>query len=170
MLCMLGHFTACPTNDVDVGSIIVPFSRGRGIVQCSPSLCIVRCSFSPASGRLSTLTPRPSYRTPLPSLFLLLLVTRPPARLPRRANPLSSPLFPTLPLAQEAHHVRAYLHSMNRLCIPSTPPPLPVICAPPPFATIRYPWSLLFFFIPILLAYGAELRNPVDLVKLGSSV
>ena len=34
----------------------------------------------------------------------------------------------------------------RRLCIPSTPPPLPVICTPPPFASIRYPWSLLFFF------------------------
>ena len=47
-----------------------PFSRGRSIIPHSPSLCTVRFSFSPTSGRLSTLSPCPSYRTPLPlSLF-----------------------------------------------------------------------------------------------------
>ena len=65
-----------------------PFSRGRGIVQCSPSLCIVRCSFSPASGRLSTLTPRPSYRTPLPlHPFFFCEHGRPHACLVERTRP-----------------------------------------------------------------------------------
>ena len=70
-----------------------------------------------ASSRLSTLTPRPSYRTPLPSPFLLLLVTRPPARLPRRADALSSPLFPPLPLAQEAHHVSDLISTACTVCV-----------------------------------------------------
>ena len=34
----------------------------------------------------------------------------------------------------------------------------------------KYRRSLLFFFIPIPLAFGAELQNPVDIVKLGSLV
>ena len=145
-----------------------PFSCGRSIIPHSPSLCTVRFSFSwhPIGSRRPRLVPHTG-----PSLLssFVNMVARTPAS-SSGPLPLSSPLFPPLPLAQEAHHVRSYLHSMHRLCLPSTSPPLPVICAPPPFATIRYPWSLLFFFIPIPLAYGAKLRNPVDLVKLGSLV
>ena len=111
-----------------------PFSRGRGIVQCSPSLCIVRCSFSPASCRLSTPTPRPSYRTPLPSPFFLLLGTQPPSLLPRRAHRLIfSPLFSIRSLALGGHHGHVYPHSMNRLCTVFMPPPLSVCYTPPPF-------------------------------------
>ena len=51
-------------------------------------------------------------------------------------------------LAQGAHHGRVHLHSMNYPCIPFTPPPTPVCCSPPLFASIKYPWSLLFFSIP----------------------
>ena len=34
----------------------------------------------------------------------------------------------------------------------------------------KYPWSLLFFFIPIPLAFRVKLRNPIAIVELGSSV
>ena len=128
-------------------------------------------SFSLASSRLSTLMPRPSYRTPLPSLFLLLLVTRPPARLPHRVDlPLFSPLFSPVIRTGSAPCPRPYLHSMHRLCIPFPPHPLPVCCTPTPFVYIRYHWSLLFFCIPIPLTFTAELQNLVVVVKLGSAV
>ena len=145
---MLGHFAACPANAVGVGSFIVPFSCGHGIMQCSPSLCIVRCSFSPASGRLSTLTPRPSSSGPPLLSFIS----------PSAAHAGSTPCF------------RPYLHSMHRLCIPSPPHPPSMCYFPPPFAYISHPWSLLFFFILIPLAFTVELRNLGDVVKLGSSV
>jgi len=151
---MPGYFAACPANAVDVGSIIVPFSRDRDIVQCTPSLCTVRCSFSSIRSAPDSRASFP-YRTPPISLsFLLLLVTRPPARLPCRADPLSSPLFPPPSLTQGAQHVQSYLHSG--------------VLLPTSILHYKYPWSLFFFFIPIPLAFSAELRNPVDSVKLGS--
>jgi len=119
-----------------------PFSRGRGIVQCSPSLCIVRCSFSPASGRLSTLTPRPSYRTPLPSLFLLLLVTRPPARLPRRADLLYSHLFPI-----RSRGKRTMSPTLSSQRAPSVYP-IPAAST----SDVLHPNSVRLYKIPLVLA------------------
>ena len=125
-----------------------PVSRGRGIMQCSPSLCIVRCSFSPASGRLSTLTPCPSYRTPFPSLFssFVNMVARTPAS--SSGPPLLSFISPSAARTGRTPCFRPYLHSMHRLCIPFTPPPPPMRCFPSPFSSIKSPWTLLFFFIP----------------------
>ena len=163
---MLGYFVASLVNAVCVRPFSFPFSRGRSIVLHSPSLSTVRFSFSwhPVGSRLPRLVPRTG--PPLSPPFFLLLGTRPQTRLPCRAHPLiSSPLFPIRSLVQGAHHGRVYLHSMTRLCTSPMLPPLLVCCAPPPFATIKYPWSLFFFFILIPLALGAELRDPVAIVK-----
>ena len=115
------------------------FSRGRGIVQCSPSLCIVRCSFSPASGRLSTLMPHPSYWTPLSLSFPSFGDTT--ARTPTSSSgpPLLSFISPSAARVGSTPCFRPYLHSMHHLCIPSPPHPFLMCCAPPPFAYIRYP-------------------------------
>ena len=151
-LCLVDHaglFASCLANTVSVRSILAwPWHRAALAV-------FVHCVFLlfPASSQLSTLMPHPSYWTPLPSPFFLLLGTRSPARLPHWA-----------------HHGHVYPHCMTHLCIPFMPPPLLVCCAPPLLATIKYPWSLLFFFIPIPLAIGAELRNPINIAKLCSSV
>ena len=167
---MLGHFAACPANAVCIGPLAprshVPVASCHTCRLCA--LCI-----SPFPRIQSALNSHASslILDPLPSPFFLLLGTRPPTCLPRRAHPLiSSPLFSIRSLVQGAHHGCVYPHSMNHLCILSTPHLLLVCCAPPPFLTIRYPWSLLFFFIPIPFAFGVELQNPVTIVELGSSV
>ena len=119
---MPGYLATCPMNAVRVEICSIPFSCGHGIVQCSPSLCTVHFSFPSIR---SALYPTPSFTVPDPPfspLFLLLLVTRPPSRLPRRADLLYSPLFPPPPLTQGAQHVQFI----------STP----VCCFPSPFATI----------------------------------
>ena len=123
---------------------------------------------SPFLSLRSALDPHPHPRIgPLPSFFFW-GHGRPHASLVERT--LSPFLYsPLRSLAQGARHGRLYPHSVNRQCIPSMPSPLPVRCAPSPFATIRCPSSLLFFFIPISLESKAELRDPVVIVKLGSS-
>ena len=141
-----GSFRCMPYERCLYRVFSTSFSCGRGIVPCSPSLCTVRFSFSPASGWLLTLMPRPSYRTPSLSFLSSFGDTTACTPASSSAPLISSPLFPIRSLVQGAHHSRVYPHSMNHLCIPSTPPPLQVCCAPPPFASIKYPWSLLFFF------------------------
>ena len=70
---------------------------------------------SPFPDLWSALDPRPHpHPRTEPPPFFLLLRTRLPARLPRRANPIYSPLFPLRSLAQGARHGRLYPHSMNR--------------------------------------------------------
>jgi len=173
-LCLVDHamhagsFCCVPCEAICIGSL-APRFRVAVVSCCTRHPCALCASPFPdirsaLDSHASSLVP-----DPLPSPFFLLLGTRPPTHLPHRADPLSSPLFPPLPLTQEVHHVRFYLHSMNHLCILSPPHLFLVCCAPPPFTAIKYPWSLLFFFI-IPLAFGAELQNPVDIVKLGSSV
>ena len=155
---MLGHFAACPANAACVGICSIPFSRGRGIVQCSLSLCTVRFSFSqhPVGSRLSRLVLRIGPPTSLSFLSSFGDMT---ARTPASSSgpPLLSFISPSAARAGSAPCLRPYLHSLHRLCIPSTLPPLSACCAPSPFASIKYPWSLLFFFIPIPLAFTAEL-------------
>ena len=166
-----GSFRCVPYERCLYRVLSSPFSRGRGIMPHSPSLCTVHFLFSLASSQLSTLMPCPLYRTPLPSPFFLLFVdmtTRTPASL--SGPPLLSFYFPSSAHAGSAPCLRPYLHSMHRLCIPSLPHTLLVCCASPPFAAIRSPWSLFFFFIPIPLTFGAELRDPVAIVKQDLSV
>ena len=141
---MLGHFAACPANAACVRICSTPFSRGRGIVQCSPSLCTVRFSFSPASGRLSTLTPHPSYRTPPSSPFFLLLVTHPPSRGPRRVDlPLFSPLF----FPYRSHRKRTVSPTLSPQHAPSVYP----IPAASTSGVLR-PNSVCLYKIPLVLA------------------
>ena len=166
---MLGHFAVCPMNTVCIRSL-APRSCVAAASCRTRRLCALCISPFLSIRSALTLMPVPIPDPPFP-LFFLLLRTRPPSRLPCRAHPLiSSPLFPIRSLVQGAHHGRVYPHRMDHLCSPSLSPPLTVCCAPPPFITIRSPWSLLFFSIPIPLAFRAELRNLVDIVKPGSSV
>ena len=117
MLCMLGNFAACPTNVVCIGSLAPRFRVAAA--SCSArrlcALCVAPFPQHPVGSRLSRLVPRTG--PPLPSPFLLLLVTQPPARLPRRADPLYSPLFPPPPLAQEAHHVFDLISAACTVCV-----------------------------------------------------
>ena len=140
-------------------------------ISCSARRPCALCTFPfLASGRLSAPHRRSPYRTPLPlPLFFFCEHGR---RMPASSSgpPLLSFISSSAARAGSTPCFRPYLHSMHRLCIPSPPHPPPVCCFPPPFAYIRYPWSLLFFFIPIPLAFTAKLRNPIDVVKLGSSV
>ena len=140
---MPGYFAACPANAVDVGSIIVPFSCDRDIVQCSPSLCTVRCSFSPASGRLSTLTPRPSYRTPLPlPLFFFCEHGRPHACLIER-TPSTLLYFPLC----RSHRKRTMFLILSPQHAPSVYP----IPAASTSGVLR-PNSVRLYKIPLVLA------------------
>ena len=147
---MLGYFAACPTNAAYVRTCSTVFSRGRGIMLCSPSLCTVRFSFSqhPVGSRLSRLVPCTG---PPPSLSFPSSFGDTTACTPTSSSgpPFPSFISPSATRAGSAPCLRPYLHSMHRLCIPSPSHLLPVCCAPPPFTTIKYPWSLLFFFIPI---------------------
>ena len=131
-----------------LGTTSTPSLHNHDIMPHPPYSCIVRFPIFVAPYRLSipalTLVPYPSS----PLLFLL-LGTRPPACLLIERTP--SPLL--FHPSTQAHVGSAPWLMLspphNHQCFPSTPPPLPVCCAPPPFTTIRCPWSLLFFFIPI---------------------
>jgi len=171
MLCMLGNFAACPTNVVCIGSLAPRFRVAAA--SCSArrlcALCVAPFPQHPVGSRLSRLVPRTG---PPPSLSFSSSFGDPTARTPASSSgpaPFLPFIFP-LSFAQEAHRVPDLISTACTVCV-SHPHRIHLWCiASPPFASIKYPWSLLFFFIPILLAYGAELRNPVDLVKLGSSV
>ena len=95
---MLGHFAACPANVACVRICSTPFSSGRGIVQCSPSLCTVRFSFSQhlVGSRLLRLV------LVLPPHFLLFVDTT--ARTPASSSgpPLISFIFPFAARARSA--------------------------------------------------------------------
>ena len=147
---MLGHFAACPANAVGVGSIIILFSRGRSIVPHSPSLCTVHVSFPWRP--VGSLPRAVVHRTgpPFPSLFssFVNMVARMPAS--SSGPPLLSFISPSAARTGSAPCFRSYLRSMHRLCIPSPPQPPPVCCFF--FLSVhlyKYPWSLLFVFIPI---------------------
>ena len=62
--------------------------------------------------------------------------------------------FPTLWMLCNAYDDMSSFNARSKhqrcysLCIPSPPHPLSVCCVSPPFATIKSPWSLLFFSIP----------------------
>ena len=110
---MLGHFAACPTNTVCIGSLA---SRFRVITASCSARCLCALCASPFPSIRSALDSHALSLVPdppvSPSLSLLSsLVTQSPARLPRRADPLSSPLFPPPSLTQEAQHVQSCLHS-----------------------------------------------------------
>ena len=116
-----GSFRCVPCERCLYRVLSSPFSRGRRLLPHSPSLCTVHFSFSwrPVGSLPRTVVsrtgPPPSF--PLPSPFSLLLVTRPPARLPRRADLLYSPLFPPPPLAQEARHVSNLISIACTVCV-----------------------------------------------------
>ena len=124
---------------------------------------------SPFLDLWSALDPRPHPRTGPPSLLSSFgdMAARTP---PSSSEPSLLSFIPLLhSLAQGERHGRLYPHGVNRQCIPSMSSPLLVRCAPSPFAAIRCPWPLLFFFIPIPLESEAELRDLVVIVELGSS-
>ena len=113
----VGHFAACPTNVVCIGSLVSRF-RVAAAWCCTRCPCAL-CAF-PFPGVRSALYPAPSFPVPDPPIslsFFLLLVTRSPACLPRRADPLSSPLFPPLPLTQEAPHVFDLISAACTVCV-----------------------------------------------------
>ena len=157
-----GSFRCVPYERCLYWALSSPFSRGRSIVQCSPScaLCVSPFSQHSVGSRLLCLRPRtrPPISLSFPSSF-----GDTTARTPDSSSgpPLLSFISPSAARAGSAPCFRSYLHSMHRLCIPSPLHPLPVCCAPPPFASIKYPWSLFFFFIPIPLPFGVELRDLV---------
>jgi len=171
MLCMLGNFAACPTNVVCIGSFAPRFRVAAA--SCSArrlcALCVAPFPQHPVGSRLSRLVPRTG---PPPSLSFPSSFGDTTARTPASSSgpPLLSFISP-LPLAQEAHHVSELISTACTVCVSFTRRiRLRCVAFPSPSAYIRYPWSLLFFFIPIPLAFTAELGNPVDVVKLGSSV
>ena len=90
-----------------------------------------------------------------------LVGSRPPRLIPHTGPPISSPLFLIRSLVQGAHHGRVYFHSMNRLCIPFTPPPLSVCCSPPPFTAINTLGPCFSSSSSHSLAFKAELRDIV---------
>ena len=121
----------------------------------------------PASGPLLILALVPVPDTPP---FFLLFWTRPPARLPRRANPLSSPLFPP-PLAYAGSAPWSTLS-------PQREPTVYPIHDVSTFGALR-PIFVRHYKIPLVLALllhshslelEVELRDPVIIVELGSSV
>jgi len=168
---MPGYFVACPANAACVGTYSTLFSRGRSFVPCSPSLCTMRFSFSQhlVGSRLSRLVPRTG-----PPLFLSFPSSfgDTTARTPASSSgpPLLSFISPSIARIGSAPCLRPYLHSMHRLCTLAPPHPPSVCCFPLSIRLYKYPWSLLFFFIPIPLAFGAELRDPVAIVKRDLSV
>ena len=139
------HMPGYSLRALQTPSMSGPFSPGRGIVLHSPSLCTVRFSFFSGIRSALYLMPRP--RTRPPSLSFLPSFGSTTTRTPPSSSAPSYLLsFISHPLTPGAHHDRVYPHSMTHLCTPSMPSPLLVCCAPPLFAAIRYPWSLLFFF------------------------
>ena len=154
---MLGHFATCPTNAACVGICSIQFSRGRGIVQCSLSLCTVRFSFSqhPIGSRLPRLVPRPG---PPPSLSFPYSFGDTTARTPASSSgpPLFSFISPSV-----AHAGSATCPILS---------PLRCVAFPSSFASINTLGPCFSPSSPFPLSFGAELRNPVDVVKLGSSV
>ena len=170
---MLGHFAACPANAVGVGPIIVLFCVAAA--SCHARRPCALCLY-PFPGVRSALYPAPSFPVPDPPLispslsFFLLLVTRPPhaCLVERTRPPLLSFISPSAahigsapcPTLSPQHEASVYpIHSISTSGVL-----LPTV------ATIKSPWFLLFFFIPIPLAFPAELRNLVIVVKLGSAV
>ena len=132
---MPGYFAACPANAVDVGSIIVLFSCDRGIVQCTPSLCTVRCSFSSIRSAPDSRASSP-YRTPPHFPFFSSSFGDTTARTPALSSgpPFLSFISPSV------------AHAGSATCPILSPPP--VRCFPSPFSSIKSPWTLFFFFIP----------------------
>ena len=141
-------FHCVPCERRPVSGPLSPHFRVATASCSARRLCALRISpfpQHPVSSRLSRLVPIPD--PPISPSFLLFVDTT--TRMSASSSgplPLSSPLFPPLPLVQGAYHGRVYLHNMTCLCTSSMPSPLPVCCSPPPFASIKYPWSLLFFF------------------------
>jgi len=141
---MLGNFAACPTNVVCIGSLAPRFRVAAA--SCSArrlcALCVAPFPQHPVGSRLSCLVPRTG--PPLPSLFLLLLVTRPPARLPHRVDlPLFSPLF----FPCRSHRKRTVSPTLSPQHAPSMYP----IPAASTSGVLR-PNSVRLYKIPLVLA------------------
>ena len=155
---MLGHFTVCPTNVVYIGSLALCFRVAAA--SCRTRRPCALCAF-PFPGVRSALYPAPSFPIPDPPFPLPFPSSfgDTTARTPALSSgpPLLSFISPSVARTRSAPCFRSYLHSMHRLCIPSPPHPLPVCCALPQFASTKSLWSLLFFFIPIPLAFRVEL-------------
>jgi len=130
-----------------------PFSRGRSIIPHSPSLCTVRFSFSPTSGRLSTLSPCPSYWTPpfpLPPFFFC-EHGRPHACLVERTpSPLLSFIFsPT---------ARVGSAPCSTLSLQYEPPVYPILAGSP--SGVLRPTSIRHYKIPFVLALLLHPQSP----------
>ena len=151
---MLGHFAACPTNVVCIGSLAPCFRVATA--SCSARrLCALCVSpFSPASGRLSTLTPRPSYRTPpFPFSFLYSfgdMTARTPAS-SSGPDPLSSPYFPL----RRSHRKR----TMSPTLSPQHAPFVYSIPAASASGVLR-PTSVHCYKIPLVLALLLHPHSP----------
>ena len=119
------------------------FSRGRGIVPHSPSLCTVRFSFSPASGRLLTPTPHPCTGPlfPLPSFFFC-----------EHGRPHASLVEHTSYLLSFISHPLTCAGRAPWLCLPPPhEPSVHPIHAASPFGVLRST-SVRHYKIPLVLA------------------
>ena len=151
---MLGHFAACPMNAVCIGSLAPCFRVAAA--SCRTQRPCALCAF-PFPGVRSALYPAPSFPVldppsfPLPSPFFLLLVTRPPARLPHRADPLSSPLFPL----SRSRRKRTMSPSLSPQHAPSMCP-IPTASA----SGVLRPTSVRLYKIPLVLALLLHPHSP----------
>jgi len=152
-----------------VSGPLAPRSR-IAATTCRTSRPRVLCAFPFFPDILSSLDPMAlsPYWTPLPLSFSSLGNTA--AHMPPMSSKPPLLYFPLRSLTQGAHHGQLYPHSVNRQCLPSMSSPLSVHCTPPPFATIRCPWSLLFFFVPIPLNPKQSYEIQSSFMGLGSSV